>query len=313
MVGPRARTAALFVVIIAIFVVVGGVAGQYLFDSALAGLIVAIALALVINLVTYFFCDRIVLWSNRAKIVTPEEVPRLGRIVAELAPQFGLVAPRLALIPTQTPNAFATGRNERHAVVAATEGILRLLDDRELRGVLAHELAHVKDRDILLMTFAATLAGAISYAAQMVFFSSLFGGGNNRNGSGLAALIAAITAPIAAMLIQLAISRARESRADEVGATTIGDPLSLASALQKLEDGNARRPMGFGSPASSSLFIVNPFRSSSLASLFSTHPPIEQRIARLRQMASQPYYRPPIRPPTFNGGTSVRFLSPRRE
>jgi len=223
------------------------------------------------------------------------------------------VEPRIALVPTLTPNAFATGRDERHAVVAATEGILRMMNDRELTGVIAHEMAHIKDRDVLLMTFAATLAGAISYAAQMVFFTTVFGGGNGRNGNGLVLLLAAVTAPIAALLIQLAISRSRELRADEVGAQTFGDPGALADALEKLESANRRRPMEFGSPASSSLFIVNPFRGSSFAGLFSTHPPIEERVRRLRAMAADHRYRPPVRGPTFRGGTSVRILSAPRE
>ncbi|HYK93560.1 MAG TPA: zinc metalloprotease HtpX [Thermoplasmata archaeon] len=297
MLGPRTRTGILFGAIFGLFVVVGALLGQYLFGSYFGGLVVALGLSLVLNLVSYFFCDRFVLWANRGTIVTESEAPRLGRIVRELAPRFGLVDPRLALIPTQTPNAFATGRDERHAVVAVTEGLLRLLDDRELTGVLAHEMAHVKDHDILLMTFAATLAGAISYAAQMVFYSAIFGG-NNRNGSNvIVVMVAAITAPIAAMLIQLAISRSRESRADEVGARTIADPGSLADALQKLEYWNTRRPMPFGSPASSSLFIVNPFRGSSFASLFSTHPPIEERIQRLRAMRADYRYRPAVTSP----------------
>ncbi len=298
MLGPSARTALLFAAIIALFVVVGGLLGAYLFGSFLGGLVVALGFSLVLNLASYFWCDRFVLWANRAQVVTEAEAPRLGRIVRELAPKFGLESPRLAIIPTQTPNAFATGRNERHAVVAATEGILRLLDDRQLSAVLAHELAHVKDRDILLMTFAATLAGAISYAAQMVFFSAAFGGGGNRNGSNaIVLLFAALTAPIAAMLIQLAISRSRESRADEVGARTIRDPGALADALEKVEHVNERRPMPFGSPASSSLFIVNPFRGGGFASLFSTHPPIEERVARLRAMRLDFQYRPVVSPP----------------
>jgi heat shock protein HtpX len=307
MVSPSLRSAALFVAIIALFVFVGGLLGEYLFGSALAGLIVALGLSLVLNLVSYFFCDRFVLWSNKAKVVSYQEAPRLANIVNELAPQFGLVSPRIAIIPTQTPNAFATGRDERHAVVAATEGILRLLDDRELRGVIAHELAHVKDRDILLMTFAATLAGAISYAAQMVLFTQLLGGNRRSNVNPVVLILAAIGAPIGAMLIQLAISRSRESRADEVGARTIRDPNSLADALSKLEGANARNPMRFGSPASSSLFIVNPFRGSSFANLFSTHPPIQKRIAALRAMVLSPSYTVPVRSPSFpTGGRTVR-------
>ena len=312
--GARVRTAVLFGAIIALFVVVGGVIGQYWTGSFLGGLIFALGFSLVLKLVSYFYCDRFVLWANRAQVVTAAEAPRLARIVESLAPKFGLVAPRIAIVPTQTPNAFATGRDERHAVVAATEGILRLLDDRELTGVLAHELAHIKDRDVLLMTFAATLAGAISYASQMVFYSAMFGGGNDqRGGNPIVLLIAAVTAPIAALLIQLAISRSRESRADEVGARTIGDPLSLAAALGKLEVANQRRPMTFGSPASSSLFIVNPFRGSTFASLFSTHPATEDRIRRLRAMTVDTHYRPVVRAPRIGPGSDVRFLTTSRE
>jgi heat shock protein HtpX len=307
MVGPRTKTLVLFAAIIALFVVVGGLLGEYLFGSFLAGLTIALGLSLAINLITYFLCDRLILWTNGARLVRDEEVPRLAKIVRELAPQFGLVSPRLALVDSETPNAFATGRDERHAVVAATVGILRLCDDRELRGVLAHELAHVKDRDILVMTFAATLAGAISYAAEMVIFSTLLGGrGRNQSVNPIVLLLAAIGAPIAAMLIQLAISRSRESRADEVGARTIGDPLALADALAKLEQANRRHPMAKGSPASSSLYIVNPFGKSWFAGLFSTHPPIEERIARLRAMQVSRGYTVPIRSSSIGGGIASR-------
>ncbi len=297
MAWARTKTAMLFVVIIALFVAVGGLVGEYAFNSWLAGLVIALALSLVLNFVSYFLADRIVLWSTGARSVSAQQAPRLAKIVNELAPQFHLTAPRLAIVPTQTPNAFATGRNEHHAVVAATEGILRILDDRELKGVLAHELAHIQDRDVLLMTFAATLAGAISYAAQIVIFSSLFGRGGRSNQNFLVVLLAAITAPIAAMLIQLAISRSREYRADEVGALTLGDPAALASALGKLEAENQRRPMNVGSPAQSSLYIVNPFRGSAFASLFSTHPPTAERIRRLQAMRSNYAYRPNVRGP----------------
>jgi heat shock protein HtpX len=305
--GARIRTGVLFAVIIALFVVVGGLVGEYLLQSFLAGLVIALSLSLVLNLVSYFLCDRLVLWSTRAKIVSPSEAPRLAKIVDELAPVFKLEAPRIAIVPTQTPNAFATGRDERHAVVAATEGILRLLDDRELKGVLAHELAHIRDRDVLLMTFAATVAGAISYAAQIAFFSMFFGGSNNRSGvNPIVLLVALLTAPIAAMLIQLAISRGREYRADEVGAYTIGDPDALASALQKIEVGNVRRPMNVGSPAQSSLFIVNPFRGASFAAIFSTHPPTAERVRRLRAMRTDYRYRPDVRGPSVVSGSSGR-------
>lgn len=308
--GTRLRTALLFAVIVALFVLVGGLVGEFVFQSWLAGLVVALSLALVLNLVSYFFCDRIVLWSTRAKIVSPAEAPRLAQIVDELAPSFGLVAPRIAIVPTQSPNAFATGRNERHAVVAATEGILRVLNDRELKGVIAHELAHIRDRDVLLMTFAATVAGAISYAAQIAFFSMLFGGtGNNRSQvNPIVLLLALVTAPIAAMMVQLAISRSREFRADEVGASTIGDPEALASALQKLDAATARRPMNVGSPAQSSLYIVNPFRGASFASLFSTHPPTAERIRRLHAMRQDPTYRPVVRGPILRSGRTSQPL-----
>ena len=305
--GARVRTAVLFTVIIALFVVVGGLVGEFVFQSWLAGLVIALGFAVVLNLVSYLFCERIVLWSTKAKIVSAAEAPRLAKIVDELAPSFGLEAPRLAIVPTQTPNAFATGRDERHAIVAATEGILRMLNDRELKGVLAHELAHVRDRDVLLMTFAATVAGAISYAAQIAFFSMFFGGSGNRNGvNPILLVLALVTAPVAAMLIQLAISRSREYRADEVGAFTIGDPEALASALQKLETANVRHPMNVGSPAQSSLYIVNPFRGASFAAIFSTHPPTPERIRRLHAMRTDPSYRPRVRTPSFPSGSTGR-------
>jgi heat shock protein HtpX len=296
MAGLTAKTAALFAAVLAVFVAVGGLVGEYVFGSWLAGLVVALGLSLVLNLVAYFAADRLVLWSTHAKLVTAAEAPRLARAVEELAPKFGLLAPRLAIVPSPTPNAFATGRDERHAVVAATEGLLRTVDDRELRGVLAHELAHVRDRDVLVMTIAATLAGAISFAAQTLIFSSLLGGGRGRGVNPLILVVAALTAPIAAMLLRLAISRTREYRADEVGAKTTGDPEALASALAKLETANARRPLTVGSPAQASLYIVNPLRGGGLSRLFSTHPPIQERIRRLRALRPDPTYRPAIRP-----------------
>jgi heat shock protein HtpX len=194
--------------------------------------------------------------------------------------------PQVAIVPTQTPNAFATGRNPNHATVAATEGILKLLNDDELTGVLAHEMAHVKDRDILVMSVAATLAGAISFAARSFMWGALFGGGDRDNGNFLIAILVAVTAPIAALLIQLAVSRSREYKADYEGAMMIGRPMSLANALRKLEAGNQARPMQMGNPASSSMWIVNPFSGRGLVTLFSTHPPMEERIRRLEDMAS---------------------------
>lgn len=295
MVAPFAKTALLFGVVIALFVAVGGVLGQFVFGSLFGGLLVALGLAAAMNVISYFLCDRFVLWSTRAKIVSRQDAPRLASIVDELAPKFGLESPRLAIVPSSQPNAFATGRDARHAVVAATEGLLRLCDDRELKAVLAHELAHVKDRDILVMTFAATIAGAISYLSQAFLFSEMFGGGSgggNRGGNGfLLALAAAITAPIAALLLQLAISRSRELRADEIGATTIRDPGALADALQKIDRGVARNPQPIGTPAGQALCIVNPLHGG-FRSLFSTHPPMDLRIRKLRAMAPDYRYRP---------------------
>jgi heat shock protein HtpX len=304
MVAPSAKTAALFAAIIALFVAIGGILGAYLFGSFLGGLVVALGLGLVFNLASYFLADRFVLFTSGAKLVTPAEAPRLAKIVAELAPKFDLVAPRLAIVPVSAPNAFATGRDERHAVVAATQGLLQLCDDRELRAVLAHEFAHIKDRDVLLMTFAATLAGAISYVGQMFLFNGMFGGGGRGGGggsnNGILALIAAITAPIAALLIQLAISRSRELRADEVGARTIGDPEALASALAKLERVTDRNPQPIGTAGTASLCIVNPLRGGGLVGLFSTHPPLEERVRRLRAMRPDYHYQLP-RAATLSG------------
>jgi heat shock protein HtpX len=242
-----------------------------------------ILLAAAINVITYFFSAKIVLFTYKAKMVSESEAPRLYRIVSQVAQKANLPMPKVAIIPTQTPNAFATGRNPRNAVVAATEGILQLLDDNELEGVLSHEMAHVRNRDILVMTIAATLAGAISIAARWALIGGMFGG--NRNQNGWLLLVVAITAPIAAIMIQLAVSRSREYGADRGGAEICGRPLYLARALEKLEEGNRRRPLNYGSPASSSMFIVNPFNGGGFVSLFSTHPPVKERVRRLQKMA----------------------------
>jgi heat shock protein HtpX len=247
-----------------------------------------LAFAAVINLISYFYSSKIVLWSYKAKIVDEVEAPRLYRAVKKISDMSGLPMPKIALVPTQTPNAFATGRNPKNAVVAATEGILKILDDNELEGVLAHEMAHIKDRDILVMTIAATLAGAISFAARWAFWGSMFSGGGRRdNGTAMLMLVVAITAPIAALLVQLAISRSREYKADQEGAMIIGKPLFLARALEKLEMENRRKPMKLGNPASSSLWIVNPISGSGFVRIFMTHPPVKDRVDRLRKMADQ--------------------------
>ena len=283
--GSTLRMLGLFVFMFALFAAVGWLVGSYLMGSWIIGSVVFLAFAALMNMISYFYSSKIVLWSYRAKIVSESESPRLYRTVKKIADQSGLPTPRIALVPSETPNAFATGRNPKNAVVAATEGILRLLDDQELEGVLAHEMAHVKDRDILVMSIAATLAGAISFAARWALWGSMFG--NRRdNGAGVLMIVVAITAPIAALLVQLAISRSREYKADAEGAMLIGKPLYLARALEKLEKENRRKPLKFGNPASAGLWIVNPFSAGGLVRIFSTHPPTSERVARLRNMAN---------------------------
>lgn len=286
--GAYLRLAVLFLILTGIFVFFGWLIGSFIFLDPVSGMVLFLILAAGINAVSYFLSDRMVLWSYRAKIVTEAEAPELYGIVREVAQQSNIPMPKVAIIPTATPNAFATGRNPRHAVVACTQGILQVLSRDELRGVLAHEVSHVRNRDILVMSVAATIAGAISYMAQIFWWNSLFGGSRSRNSNGgeaLLAIVGMILAPFAALMVQLAISRSREYKADYSGAKTIGQPLALASALQKLEVANKRRPIQFGTPASSSLFIVNPFSASTLTRLFSTHPPIQERIARLQALA----------------------------
>jgi len=285
-IGATARTLFLFIFMIALFTLIGWVVGTFLFPGNwLATMVTFILMAAAINVITYFFSAKIVLFTYKAKMVSENEAPRLYRIVRQVAQKANLPMPKVAILPTQTPNAFATGRNPKNAVVAATEGILQLLDDNELEGVLAHEMAHVRNRDILVMTIAATLAGAISIAARWALIGGLFGGGGNRNQNGWLLILVAVTAPIAALMVQLAVSRSREYGADRGGAEISGRPLYLAKALEKLEVGNRRRPLDYGSPASSSMFIVNPFRGGGFVSLFSTHPPVQERIKRLQKMA----------------------------
>ncbi|MEM3852564.1 MAG: M48 family metalloprotease [Methanomassiliicoccales archaeon] len=284
--GPRAGVAVLFLALMTLFVVIGAIVGFIFFGNPIAGALVFLILSAVINLVAYFFATPLVLRSNRAKYVTENEQPRLYSIVREVSNSFGLPMPKVAVASMQTPNAFATGRNPKNAVVCATQGILNILNDNELRGVIAHEMAHVKDRDVLVMSIAATIAGAISYAANSMIFAAMFGGGGRNNSGLLGLIVMAVTVPIAAAMLQLAISRRRELEADLVGARTIGDPLSLASALEKLEYANMRMPPKT-SPATSSLYIVNSpgrFRNT-MFNLMSTHPPIEVRIKRLQRLA----------------------------
>ncbi len=279
------RTAGLFALLMLLFTGIGWLLGGYFFQDWILGAAIFLGLAGVMNAISYFLSDRIVLWSYKAQPVEEKDAPELYRTVRRVATLADLPMPKVALIPTDTPNAFATGRNKERAVVAVTRGLMDYLSPEELEGVLSHEMAHIKDRDILVMSVAATLAGAIAFMARTFWWSALFG----RRGQGnvLILLVVAITAPLAALLVQLAISRSREYKADAVGAQTIGRPLVLARALEKLERGNRRRPIDRGNPASASLFIVNPFRGSGLARLFSTHPPMEKRIQRLRDMARE--------------------------
>jgi heat shock protein HtpX len=248
------------------------------------GLVLAFGLAIVMNFVSYFFSDKIALAAYRAQPVTREQLPRVYQIVDRLAAKMGIPLPKIYVIPTESPNAFATGRNPKHASVAATEGILNLLNDEELEGVLAHELGHVRNRDILISSVAATLAGAITMLARMGYWASLFGGGQREDregGGGFVALLMLILAPIAATLIQLAVSRSREYQADATGAELTGNPYALASALRKLDAYSKQIPMQ-ASPSTAHLFIVAPLLGGiSFANLFSTHPPIAKRIERL--------------------------------
>lgn len=253
-----------------------------------SGMYVAFILALAMNFFSYWFSDKIVLKMYGAQEVTPADAPQLHQIVEELAHEAGIPKPRVYIIPDDSPNAFATGRNPEHAAVAATEGILRLLTPTELKGVLAHEIGHVRNRDILISTIAATMAGAIMILADIARFGAIFGGSRDDDEGGggiIGILVMSIIAPIAAMLIQMAVSRSREYLADETGAHLAHNPESLARALEKLSMGVQRAPME-ASPATAHMFIVNPLTGSSLMNLFSTHPPIEERVARLRAMRS---------------------------
>jgi heat shock protein HtpX len=255
------------------------------------GMIIALVIAVVMNFGAYFFSDKIALATYRAQPVTREELPRAYGAVERLTQKIGIPMPKIYVIPTESPNAFATGRNPQHASVAVTHGILGLLNDEELEGVLAHELGHVNNRDILISSVAATLAGAITMLASMGRWAMLFGGfggrdREDRGGGGLAALFMLIVAPIAATLIQLAVSRSREYQADATGAHFTGNPYALASALQKLDAYSRRIPMQ-ASPSTAHLFIIQPFLGMNFGNLFSTHPPIAQRIERLTGRPAQ--------------------------
>ena len=278
----RLKTTMLLAALTALFLWIGQAWGGQ------NGLVFAALFALVMNGVSYWFSDTIVLKMYRAVPATPAEAPELYSIVENLARRMNMPMPKVYVIPQESPNAFATGRNPAHAAVAATAGILRLLTTEELEGVLAHEMSHVQNRDTLVSTVAATLAGALSHLANMAMWGSLLGGRsrNNRDsGSSPFALVGIILAPIAAGLIQMAISRSREFLADETGAKLTGNPLALASALKKIESWKTQIPMMGGSTATAHLFIINPFSARNMAGLFSTHPATADRVKRLEEMA----------------------------
>jgi heat shock protein HtpX len=276
------KTVVLLTFLTVLLVFVGGAIGGR------SGMIIAFGMALVMNFVSYWFSDKIVLAMYKAQPVTESQAPELYGSVRRLSQKAGLPMPKVYIMPEEALNAFATGRNPEHGVVAVTEGILRALSREELEGVLAHELAHIKHRDILTGTIVATIAGAISMLAQMAHWALLFGGGrrdDDEGGSPIVALVMMIVAPIAAMLVQMAISRTREYEADKGGAQIAGNPFGLVNALQKLEQGAQVVPMHDAKPATAHMFIVNPLTGGGLMKLFSTHPPIADRVKRLREMA----------------------------
>ncbi|MEZ0575227.1 zinc metalloprotease HtpX [Halodesulfovibrio aestuarii] len=276
------KTMMLLALLSGIIIVLGGALGGK------GGIIIAFVLALLMNVGSYWYSDKIVLRMYGAQEVSPHDAPMLHNIVEELAYKAGIPKPRICIIPEQAPNAFATGRDPEHGVVAVTQGIMQLLSTEELKGVLAHEIGHITNRDILIQSIAGVMASAIVSIAHFMQFAAIFGfgGGDDEEGSNpFAALLLAFVAPIAASLIQFAISRSREYLADDTGARLSGNPLYLASALEKLNAYSQRVPMHHGSEATAHMFIVNPFSGANMAKLFSTHPPIEERVSRLRQMA----------------------------
>jgi len=278
----RFKTAVLLTSLTLLMVAMGSALGGR------GGMYIAFFMACAMNLFSYWFSDKIVLKMYGAREITEMENPAFYGIIRKLTVRAGLPMPRVYLIPSDSPNAFATGRNPEHAAVAATEGIMRILTPEELEGVMAHELTHVANRDILISTIAATIAGAISMLGNMLQWAAIFGGSRSEDDEGggmLGGLAMAIIAPIAALLIQMAVSRSREYLADEGGARMCGHPLALANALRKLDSGSRMLPMQEARPATAHLFIVNPLTAGGLLQLFSTHPPMEDRIARLERMA----------------------------
>jgi len=273
------KTFAFMAAMVALFMVVGQALGGR------GGMMMALVMALAMNFFAYWFSDSLALRMNGAREISYQEAPDLYQLISSLAERAGLPMPKVCVVNSDTPNAFATGRNPEHAAVAVTTGLIRLMTRDELEGVIAHELAHIKNRDILISSISATMAGAISYLATMAQWSLLFGGRSNdgEGGNPVAAIVSMIVAPLAASLIQMAISRSREYQADATGAAICGQPRSLAQALGQLENYNRQLPMAVN-PASAQMYIVNPLAGGQLANLFSTHPPIQERIQRLLAM-----------------------------
>ena len=297
--GNQLRTAFLLAVMTVLIMLVGQLIGGH------QGMIIALILAVGMNFFSYWYSDKIVLRMYRAQEATPQQAPEIYDMVATLARNAGLPMPKVYVIPQDTPNAFATGRNPEHAVVAVTQGLLKLMSRDEVMGVLAHEMAHVKNRDILIGSIAATMAGAIMMLAGMARFAAIFGGGHRDNDEGglggLGMIVMAIIAPIAAMVVQMAISRSREYLADSTGSQLAGNSGGLANALEKLGAYNRKAPMR-ANPSTAHMFIVNPLAGRSLMSLFSTHPPIEKRVSRLRGAPSSP--------PAFGSSSGGRRQAP---
>jgi len=277
------KTFAFMAAMLALFMVIGQALGGR------GGMMIALVMALAMNFFAYWFSDSLALRMNGAREIAYQDAPDLYQLISALAGRAGLPMPKVCVVDSDTPNAFATGRNPEHAAVAVTTGLIRLMGRDELAGVIAHELGHIKNRDILISSISATMAGAISYLATMAQWSMLFGGGRSsdgENGNPIAAILAMIVAPLAASLIQMAISRSREYQADATGAAICGSPQGLAQALGQLENYNRQLPMAVN-PASAQMYIVNPLAAGQLANLFSTHPPIQERIQRLLAMTGR--------------------------
>ena len=278
------RLFGLYFMMTLLMIIVGSVAGAY-FGDPFSGMIFFLVFAIAINFFSYFYSDKLVLRAYGAKIIERQDNRRLYDMVKKIADINALPMPRIAIVSSSTPNAFATGRNPKNAVVAATTGIMSILDDNELEGVMAHEMAHVKNRDTLVMCAAATIAGAIAFAARMLWWNSMFSGGRNRNVHPVLLILVALTAPLAAFLLQMAVSRSREFHADATAAKLTNKPWALISALKKLEWENHRKPLDCGSPSYAAMCIVNPLRGGDFfINMFSTHPPMEKRINELEKL-----------------------------